>query len=194
MKKIILSLLLSLSFLGNSVFAAEDRVLTLGETLNLYFTEIFPNLTPEIADVTVKYGGIGNRSGLRGALQRAIYYDMLPNSAAILRPDEPMSDRAFSQLLRRHFGTRVTADESSLTFADYERFMVTIRLSFAYRLLGLMNTPEENTPPAQMPASGSKLSQSNNYYLLENVYSILQENYLRGEKFNETELIYGAAE
>lgn len=195
MKKLILSfLVLSLSFLGNPVLAAEEKVLTLGETLTLYFTEIFPNLTPEINDVTVKYSGIGSRSGLRGALQRAIYYDMLPNSAVTLRPDEPMSDRAFSQLLRRHFGTRVTADESMMTLADYERFMVTIRSSFSYRILGLMNAPEESTPPTEIPTSTSKLSQSNNYYLLENIYSILQENYLRGQKFSEADLIYGAAE
>lgn len=191
MKKLILLLtVVSLGLFSYPVFADEERVLTLGETLTLYFTEIFPNLTPEINDVTVKYSGIGSRSGLRGAMQRAIYYDMLPNSAVTLRPDEPMGDRAFSQLLRRHFGTRVTADESSLTLADYERFMVTIRSSFAYRLLQLMNAPEENTP-AEIPASSSsKLSQSNNYYLLENIYSILQENYLRGQKFSESDLIY----
>ncbi len=195
MKKLILSfLIISVSFLGNLALAQEEKVLSLWETLTLYFTEIFPNLTPEINDVTVKYSGIGSRSGLRGALQRAIYYDMLPNSAVTLRPDEPMSDRAFSQLLRRHFGTRVTADESSLTLADYERFMVTIRSSFAYRLLQLMNAPEENTP-AEIPTSNSsKLSQSNNYYLLENIYTILQENYLRGQKFSESDLIYWAAE
>jgi carboxyl-terminal processing protease len=192
MKKFLSFVVLSLSLSVYPVFA-EDRVLTLGDTLSLYFTEIFPNLTPEINDVTVKYNGIGSRSGLRGALQRAIYYDMLPNSSTTLRPDEPMSDRAFSQLLRRHFGTRVTADESSLTLADYERWMATIRPSFAYRLLQLMNVPGENTP-AEIPASTSKLSQSNNYYLLENIYSILQENYLRGQKFSQAELIYGAAE
>lgn len=152
MKKLLSLVILSLSLFAYPVFAEEERVLTLGETLTLYFTEIFPTLTPEINDVTVKYNGIGNRSGLRGALQRAIYYDMLPNSAVTLRPDEPMSDRAFSQLLRRHFGTRVTADESSLTLADYEGLMVTIRSSFAYRLLQLMNAPEENTP-AETPAS-----------------------------------------
>lgn len=84
-------------------FAEEEKALTLGDTLTLYFTEIFPNLTPAISDVTVKYSGIGNRAQLRGALQRAIYYDMLPNSAVKLSPDAPMSDRTFSQLLRRHF-------------------------------------------------------------------------------------------
>lgn len=194
MKKLLSLVILSLSLFAYPVFAEEERVLTLGETLTLYFTEIFPTLTPEINDVTVKYSGIGNRSGLRGALQRAIYYDMLPNSAVTLRPDEPMSDRAFSQLLRRHFGTRVTADESSLTLADYEGLMVTIRSSFAYRLLQLMNAPEENTLAETPASSWSKLSQSNNYYLLENIYSILQENYLRGQKFSEADLIYGAAE
>ncbi len=69
----------------------------------MYFTEIFPHLTPEINNVTVKYSGVGNRSGLRAALQKAIYYGMLPNSAVELTPDREMSDRAFSQLLRRHF-------------------------------------------------------------------------------------------
>jgi hypothetical protein len=172
---------------------AEEQPLTLGETLTMYFTEIFPTLTPEISNVTVKYSGIGTRTGLRGALQRGIYYEMLPNSAATLHPDEPMNDRAFSQLLRRHFGTRIASDNSLLTLDDYERFMTSIRTSFAYSVLRLLNTPEANTAPATVSRE-SKLSQADNYYLLENIYNLLQQNYLRGEKFNQAELIYGAAE
>ncbi len=193
MKKLII-LIFTLSLgLTSPVSFAEQKNLTLGETLTLYFTEIFPTLTPEVNNVTVKYSGIGTRTGLRGALQRAIYYDMLPNTASTLQPDTPMSDRSFSQLLRHHFWTRIATDDSQLTLEDYERFMATIRTSFAYRTLRLMNTPVENTAPVAAP-SESKLSQADNYYLLENIYNLLQQNYLRGEKFNETELIYGAAE
>lgn len=118
---------------------------------------------------------------------------MLPNTASVLRPDEPMSDRAFSQLLRRDFGTRVTADVSSLTLGDYERFMSTIRSSFSYRMLRLMNTSEDIAATETLSPQ-TKISQADNYYVLENIYTILQNNYLRGEKFNQTNLIYGAAE
>ncbi len=86
----------------------------------MYFSEIFPNLTPAMEDVTIKYSGVGDRSGLRVALQKGIYYGMLPNSAVDLHPDREMSDRAFSQLLRKHFGVGITADESLLTQDDYE--------------------------------------------------------------------------
>lgn len=171
-----------------------EKNLTVGETLTMYFSELFPNLTPEINSVTLKYSGIGNRSGLRTALQKAIYYDMLPNSAVEMTPDREMTDRAFSQLLRRHFGVRLASDESSLTQADYDAFMVSIRASFAYRLLRLMNAPEENTTQVESVPESSKLSNANNYYLLEKIYSLLQENYLKGDKFNDVELIYGAAE
>ena len=71
--------------------------------------------------------------------------------------------------------------------------MVSIRTSFAYRVFRLLNTPEENTAPVSVSPE-SKLSQADNYYLLENIYNLLQQNYLRGEKFNQAELIYGAAE
>lgn len=192
MKKLFILSTILIWFLTPTSFA-EEQPLTLGETLTMYFTEIFPTLTPEISNVTVKYSGIGTRSGLRGALQRGIYYEMLPNTAATLRPDEPMSDRAFSQLLRHHFGTRIASDDSLLTPDDYERFMVSIRTSFAYRVFRLLNTPEENTAPVSVSPE-SKLSQADNYYLLENIYNLLQQNYLRGEKFNQAELIYGAAE
>lgn len=193
MKK--LSIIIFLITLGYSstLSFAEEKSLTVWETLTLYFTEIFPTLTPEISQVTVKYSWIGTRTGLRGALQRAVYYRMLPNTLATLRPDEPMSDRAFSQLLRRDFWTRVTADSSALTLGDYERFMATIRSSFSYRMLRLMNTPEDSVP-VETFSPQSKLPQADSYYLLENIYTILQDNYLRGEKFNQTDLIYGAAE
>lgn len=100
MKKLFILISLVLFGLTPVSYAAN---MTIGETLTMYFSEIFPNLTPEINNVTVKYSGVGNRSGLRAALQKAIYYGMLPNSAVELNPDREMSDRAFSQLLRRHF-------------------------------------------------------------------------------------------
>lgn len=168
--------------------------MTVGETLTMYFSELFPNIVPEITNVTLKYSGIGNRNGLRVALQKGIYYGMLPNSAVDLNPDREMTDRAFSQLLRRHFGVRMASDDSVMTQSDYDTFMATIRLSFAYRLLHLMNTPEETITQTESVPESSKLSNANNYYLLERIYSILQESYLKGEKFNESELIYGAAE
>lgn len=171
-----------------------EKNMTVGETLTMYFTELFPNATPEVSNFTVKYSGIGNRTGLRTALQKGIYYGMLPNSAVEMTPDREMTDRAFAQLLRRHFGVRLSSDESALTQSDYDTFMVTIRASFAYRLLRLMNTPEETTIQAESVPASSKLSNANNYYLLEKIYSILQESYLRGEKFKDSELIYGAAE
>lgn len=178
-----------LCFLFPSLTFAE-KSMTVGETLTMYFSELFPNTLPDINNVTLKYSGIGNRTGLRTALQKAIYYDMLPNSAVEMTPDREMTDRAFVQLLRRHFGVRLASDESPLTQSDYDTLMVTIRASFAYRLLRLMNTPEENLPQTESVPESSQLSNSNNYYLLEKIYSILQENYLKGDTFKDSELIY----
>lgn len=120
---------------------------------------------------------------------------MLPNAPVNLEPDRPMTDRAFSQLLRRDFGVRVTADDSFLTMEDYDRFMSTIRTSFSYRLLQRLNSPEESeTAPAEIKSPESQLTNADNYYLLEKIYSILQNNYLRGTDFNQADLVYGAAE
>lgn len=192
MKKLFLIPFLIFCIIPPLSFAEKN--LTVGETLTMYFSELFPNLTPEINSVTLKFNGIGNRTGLRSALQKAVYYGMLPNSTTEMTPDREMTDRAFAQLLRRHFGVRLASDESSLTQSDYDTFMVTIRASFAYRLLRLMNVPEENTTQVESVPESSKLSNANNYYLLEKIYSLLQENYLKGDKFKDSELIYGAAE
>lgn len=190
MKKIFFCILVL--FLPQISFA-EERWLTLGDTLTMYFTEIFPTLTPEISNVTVKYSGISNRNSLRWALQRAIYYEMLPNSAAELRPDQPMSERAFSQLLHRHFGSRIVTDDSSLTLEDYDRFMMSIRISSAYRILRLLNTPPEDSSASITPTD-SKFSQTDNYYILENIYNLLHQNYLKWDTITQKDLIYGAAE
>jgi carboxyl-terminal processing protease len=192
MKKLLSILILSSFFCLPTSYAEKN--FSLGETLTLYFSELFPNTVSEINNVTLKYSGIGNRNGLRVALQKAVYYGMLSNTAHELHPDSEMSDRAFCDLLRRHFGVRLTCDTSSLTLSDYEAFMVTIRTSFAYRLLHLMNTPEISIVQDESVPESSKLANANNYYLLEKVYSILQESYLRGEKFDQSSLIYGAAE
>jgi hypothetical protein len=58
MKKLILILFL-VSVSG--VFAAPKN-LTVGETLTLYFNEIFPDTSEEINDIMVNYGDIGNRT------------------------------------------------------------------------------------------------------------------------------------
>lgn len=58
MKKLIIALLL-LSVSG--VFAAPKN-LTIGETLTLYFNEIFPDESEEINDIMVNYGDIGSRT------------------------------------------------------------------------------------------------------------------------------------
>jgi len=43
-------------------FSFAEKNLTVGETLTMYFSELFPNLTPEINSVTLKFNGIGNRT------------------------------------------------------------------------------------------------------------------------------------
>lgn len=194
MKKLLIWISLAVLGLHTPLGFALEKNLTVGETLTLYFSEIFPNLTEEINDVIVKYSGVGNRAGLRTALQKAIYYGMLPNTAMALDPDRPMSDRAFSQLLRKHFGVRLPSDDTLLTQEDYETFMVPLRTSFAYRVLQLLNTPESTMVSEEVTPSESRFSNADNYYLLEQVYSVLKDNYLSEEKFNQADLIYGATE
>jgi len=192
MKKLFLSfVLICMSMIPVSY---ADKNLTVGETLTLYFSELFPNFVSDLNNVTLKHSGIGNRGGLRVALQKAVYYGMLPNAAIEIHPDDPMSDRVFSELIRRHFGVRVAYDDSLLTQSDYDTFMATIRTSFVYRLLHLMNSPEESLVEDTSVPENSQLTNANNYYLLEKVYALLQESYLKSNTVHQTDLIYGAVE
>jgi len=65
---------------------------------------------------------------------------MISNSSSALNPDKLMRDRVFATLLKRHFGIDIKTDDSYLTPHDYEAFMKSIKLSFAYTLLQKLNT------------------------------------------------------
>lgn len=54
MKKIIALFFLTLTFTAFS----DENALTFGETLTLYFSEIFPSATRETDNITVKYNDI----------------------------------------------------------------------------------------------------------------------------------------
>lgn len=71
--------------------------------MTLYFGELFPQSHKEINDVVVKYSGISERYTLKNALQKGIYYGMLPNVSTQLNPDVPMNDRGFAKILQKDF-------------------------------------------------------------------------------------------
>jgi hypothetical protein len=86
----------------------------------------------------------------------------------------------------------VLADNSMLTDIDYGKMMDQIRKSFAYRALQKLNLPsdEKVTQPVESITVDSRFSSTDNYFLLEKIYSILQDNYYSGEKFDNAQLIY----
>jgi hypothetical protein len=81
----------------------QETVLSFGDVLILYFTELFPDNNKSINDVVVKYSGLSDRATLRNALQKGIYYGMIPNTSTELHPDVPMTDRAFAKMLQKDF-------------------------------------------------------------------------------------------
>ena len=170
MKKFLITLL-ALSFLP--VFA-DTKNLSFGETLTLYFTEIFPVSGGDIQNVIIKYSDVGNSPNLRSALQRGIYYGMMPNTDTQLKPGTVMTDRAFAQLLQSHFGTEVTGDTSVLTSTDYEKYMTSIRKSYAYRLLRSIN---QNTMDdlVEQSTTNLPLGDADKYHVLDEVYSIIRQ-------------------
>lgn len=188
MKKIFIVLCL---LAGSGFVWAKD--LTIGDTLTVYFDELFPIIYTSHNDVVLKYTDIGNRPWLRSALQKGIYYDMIANSGSALSPDKQMKDRVFATLLKQHFGIEITTDDSYLTLADYEAFMKSIRLSFAYTLLQKMNTsPRVQSTTADIPPV-SRLESTKNYYILDTIYSTLKDNYLHSDTLTDEDLLYGAA-
>lgn len=190
MKKILLSLFLLLS---SGYAIAQD--LTVGDTLTIYFSELFPVVYTSHNDIVLKYTDInGNKPGLRSALQRGIYYGMTANTNAPISPDKLMTDKVFATMLKQHFGVKIQTDDSYLTLTDYQNFMRSIRLSFAYTLLQKMNSSsKEKTSITEIP-SVSRLGSTKKYYILDEVYSTLKDNHLDAENLSDDALIYGAAE
>jgi len=177
---------------------AEEKGMTLGDTLTLYFSELFPVVNQEANAVVVKYSGISGRYALRSALQRGIYYGMIPNTSTELDPDRPMTDHAFALLLKKHFGLEIRSDLSPLTLVDYQSFMSSVRMSYSYQLIQELNKGVvkgvENDKATQSTPEGNRLSTADNYFVLDSVYSILHDNYLKSKTINEKDLIYGATE
>lgn len=189
MKKILLLLCL---LLGSGFAFAKD--LTVGDTLTLYFNELFPVVYTNHNDIVLKYTDIGNKPWLRSALQRGIYYDMIGNTTSNLYPDKQMKDKTFAILLKRHFGIEIQTDDSYLTLNDYETFMKGIRLSFVYTLLQKMDTaPSIQSQVTNIPTV-SRLWSTKNYAILDEVYSTLKDNHLNADTLSDDVLIYGAAQ
>lgn len=167
--------------------------------MTLYFSELFPVVNQEVNGVVVKYSGISSRYALRSALQRGIYYGMIPNTSTELDPDRPMNDRSFAQLLKKHFGLEISTDLSPLTLLDYHQYMSSVRISYAYQLIqelnkGVVKGTDESVVTHNSAPEGDRLSTADNYHLLDSVYSILHDNYLKSKSINERDLIYGATE
>lgn len=197
----ILILCISVTFSVVPVSAlTQETVLSFGDVLILYFTELFPDNNKSINEVVVKYSGLSDRATLRNALQKGIYYGMLPNLSTELHPDAPMTDRAFAKMLQKDFWLVITADLSELTFTDYENLMKNVRNGFAYKVIKSLATPTkiENPVPTTETdvnfSSASRLPTADNFYVLESVYSLLQDNYLRSSTLDQKELIYAATE
>lgn len=186
-------LIIFLSLLISSTFAlAQD--LTVGDTLTLYFSELFPIVYTSHNEVVLKYTDIGNKPVLRSALQRGVYYDMISNTSAALRPDTLMTDKIFSALLKKHFGIKTVADNSPLTLSDYQNSMRSVRLSYSYTLLKKINaTSSEKSSITEVPAV-SRLGSTKKYYILDEVYGLLKDNHLDSETLSDDDLVYGAAQ
>ncbi len=119
---------------------------------------------------------------------------MIANSGSALNPDRPIKDKIFATLLKKHFGIEIKTDDSYLTMADYEAFMKSIRLSFAYSLLQKMNTSPGIKAPATDIPRVSRLESTKNYYILDEIYGTLKDNYLHSDTLSDEALIYGAAQ
>lgn len=102
-RRYIVTLALVPFFFSTTWALSSDSVLTFGDVLILYFTDLFPQNNKSISEVVVKYSGISDRQTLRTALQKGIYYGMLPNTSSELHPDAPMNDRSFAKLLQKDF-------------------------------------------------------------------------------------------
>lgn len=176
-----------------------NTALSFGDVISLYFTELFPVSHREINDIVVKYSGISGRYTLYDALKRGIYYGMIPNTSTELHPDTPMTDRGFARLLQKDFGLVIQADISPLTLVDYEKFMKNVRTSFAYKTIQTLNQKDLSVPVTTEASSSSlpkveRLPTADNFYILESVYSILQDNYLRSDTLTQKDLVYAATE
>lgn len=173
---------------------AFGQNLTIWDTLTLYFSELFPVVYTNHNDIVLKYTDLGNKPGLRSALQRWVYYEMISNTNSALNPDKLMKDASFAILLKKHFWVNIPTDDSYLTAEDYQNFMKGIRLSFAYTLLQKVNSWNSKTSPVSEIQPVSKLGSTKKYYILDEVYSILKENHIEADKLSDDEMIYGAAQ
>jgi carboxyl-terminal processing protease len=78
--------------------------------------------------------------------------------------------------------------------------MKNVRNGFAYKVIKSLATPTkiENPVPTTETnvtfSSASRLPTADNFYVLESVYSLLQDNYLRSSTLDQKDLIYAATE
>ncbi len=164
-----------------------EKNLSVWDLFTRYFSEIFPNYSSDIESVQLNYIGVGSRPDLKKALQKAVYYDLLPNNPVTIYPDRLITDKEFSRMIRDHFGIQTqNLDDSYLTLTDYERFMSSVRTTILYKLFqSIENIPSSNT--------SYNVTQLDNFGVLEWVYTLLRQNYF-WEMPSDSSLVYGAVE
>lgn len=190
MKKILILCIIALNW---GVALAQE--LTVGDTLSLYFNEIFPIVYTSHSNVVLKYSDIGNKPWLRSALQRGIYYSMIANTSSNISPDKPMTENMFSAILYRHFWVTIQADNSPLTLDEYGNYMKSIRFSYAFTLLKSINASQNiKTSEVISVPDVSRLTTTKKYYILDEVYNTLKNNHLNADTLSDDEMIYGASE
>ncbi len=165
--------------LGSSWLTFADNYLKLQEVLQSYFNVVLENqvLPESYKYITIHYRDISNTS-FKDALQKVIYLDMFPNASTVLPLSSWVTQKQVSDIIQSKLPIKIAYQEH--TYVSPQRLWPVL-LQVKELVAEKRNT------------SFIKINQSLDYGVLENMYQILDTEYIDNSKITGTTLLYWAA-
>ena len=176
-KKIFFWILLAVFCYSCTTFA--DNYMTLQEFLQSYFNVVVQgqNIPSSYKYITVQYKKIPS-SGFKNTLQKVIYLDMFPNVSTVLPLGSLVTQKQVSDIVQAKVNIKIAYKENE--------YVTPQRLWDI--LVQAQNGIEKNRHNYSF-----QINQSLDYGLLENMYQILDAEYVDSSKVTGTTLLYWAA-
>jgi len=180
--------------------AAAEPAVTRGQLLTGYFSALFPAELAESKRPALGFPDVGADAALKAALEKAVFFGLLPNSKASVKPAATATDRDLALLLAAHWGLGFPADAAPLTQKKLSDAMGAVARLGAVRALRTasvrLSQPDSvtiNLGGSPAATYGWSLPRAANFSALDEQFKNLRANHYDAASFTDEDLVYGAA-
>lgn len=199
-KSLALALAFVLAALTVLPAAAAETTVTRAQLLTGYFSALFPSELAQAKRPTLSFPDLGRDAELEAALEKAVFFGLLPNSKVSVKPGMTATDRDLALLLSAHWGLRFPSDALPLTPKSLSDALAAVTRLGAVRALRIASVRLSQPDTVSIILGGSpsattdwSMPRAANFSALDEEFKNLRTSHYDAGSFTDEELIYGAA-